>query len=97
MSTFGSTENDEDPIPKEEFEALLKSREKATVQGVLLEMDILKQKMENCYEKLDRMTKLYMTLDQAFRQFQQQRAIELQAAVNFGPTVRDGTDDKSSD
>lgn len=92
MTTFGSTEEDSDPIPKEEFERLLSRNEKATVGGLLTEMEVLRQKMELCYEKLDRMTTLYMQLDQDFRLFKQQRAIELNHFVGGGPTAHGPND-----
>jgi len=92
MTTFGSTE--EDPIPKEEIERALGRRDKATLNGVLQEMDIVKQKIEHCYEKLHRMTALYMTMQGEFQQFREQRVKELTLRVNGGPTVKDdGTND----
>lgn len=87
MTTFGST--NEDPIPKEEIEQALGRRDKATLDGVLLEFDIVKQKLDNCYEKLSRMTALYQELQNQFQMFQAQRVVELNNMVNHGPTVRD--------
>lgn len=91
--SLGSTD-DSDPIPKEEIERAFSKRDKATLNGVLSELDIVKQKMEHCYEKLHRMTQLYMTLQNQFQQFEIQRIKELQLRVNHGPTVKeDGTND----
>lgn len=87
MSTFGSTE--EDPISAEEMGIALGRRDKATLDGVLLEFDIVKQKMDNCYEKLSRMTELYGTMLDRFQQFEVQRIKELNVRVNNGPTASD--------
>lgn len=87
MTTFGSTEDEYDPIPREVIEARLSKVERATVTGCLQELDIVKQKLENCYEKLGRMTALYQGLQNQFQQFQVQRVKELNLRVNNGPTV----------
>ncbi len=93
MSTFGSTE-DSDPIPREVIEKKLTKMERATVSGCLREMDILKQKLELCYEKLSRMTNLYQMQQRDFAEFKAQRMKELQMKINHGPTVvENGTND----
>ena len=92
MTTFGSTE--EDPIPKEEIGRALGRRDKATLDGVLQEMDIVKQKLEHCYEKLSRMTGLYQTMRGEVEQLRTQYALLANLRVNHGPTVRgDGAND----
>ncbi len=90
MTTFGAT-TDEDPLTEDELLALSRV-ERATVAGLATEMNVLRQKLQNCYEKLDRMTRLYQQMDLEFRDFKQQRAIELAHFVGGGPTAR-GTDD----
>jgi predicted nucleic acid-binding Zn-ribbon protein len=98
--SFGSTDNvhesgDPDYLSPEEMQALTRA-ERATVQGVHNEMEILKQKMEHLYERLDRMTKLYMTLQGEFADYKVQRIKELQLKVQGGSTTPedwDGTND----
>jgi hypothetical protein len=97
--SFGSTDNvhesgDPDYLSPEEMQALTRA-EKATVHGLHNEVEILKQKMLHLYEKLDRMTALYGTLQNEFQTFQRQRVAELQLKVNGGSTTPedwDGTD-----
>lgn len=95
-TTFGSSNPDSDPIPKEEIEKALGRRDKATLDGCLRELDIVKQKLDNCYEKLARMTGLYGTLQNQFQQFEMQRARELTLKVAGGSTTPsdwDGSND----
>lgn len=86
---------DEDLLSLDEMRGAMKDiikgkktlNQQATVAGCLQEMDILKQKLDNCYEKLSRMTALYQTLSNEFTQFKQQRALELNMKVNGGSTT----------
>ena len=84
---FGST--DEDPIPKEEVEKALGRRDKATLDGCLQELNIVKQKLENCYEKLDRLTGIWGTTQNQLQQLQTQYAKLANVRINGGPTKRD--------
>lgn len=79
----------EDPIPKEVIEKKLTKMERATVQGCLNEMEILKQKMEHCYEKLDRMTALYQTNLNELQTLRVQYAKLANVRINHGPTQHD--------
>ena len=60
--------------------------EKATVQGLKTEVEVLKQQLDKTHEQLQRLINLYGTLQAQFTQFQQQRAIELNMKVNHGST-----------
>lgn len=92
---FRSTQDkDADLIDLSVVERMSKN-EKATVEGCLQEMEILKQKMEHLYERLDKLIGLYGTLQNQFIVFQQQRVAELNVKVNGGPTAH-GTDDRPS-
>ena len=82
----GST--DEDPITEEEMSQALGRRDKATLDGCLSELNIVKQKLDNCYGKLSRMTQLYGELLKQFNEFKVQRIKELNVKVNGGPTAR---------
>lgn len=69
--------------------------EVATVAGLHKEFEILKQRLELCYAKLDRMTGLYGTLQGQYEQLHRLWVASLNLKVNHGPT--DGTDDQSGD
>lgn len=97
--SFGSTENQHesgnpDYLSPEEMEALTKV-ERATVQGCMNEMQVLKQKMEHLYDRLDKLIALYGTMQTQFQDFQEQRIKELTLRVGGGPTAH-GTDDRPS-
>ena len=79
---------DEDPIAKEELEKKLTSYERATVKGLLQEMDILKQKLDNCYDKLDRLNGIWGTTSEQLKVLQTQYALLANVRVNSGPTVK---------
>jgi hypothetical protein len=61
--------------------------EKATVQGVATEIQVLKQQLEMTHEQLRTLIHLYGTLRDQFTQFQQQRVQELNVRVNSGSTT----------
>ena len=84
---FGST--DEDPIPKEELEKALGRRDKATLDGCLQELNIVKQKLENCYEKLGKMTELWGNTQKELQFLRAQYATLANVRVNTGPTQRE--------
>lgn len=95
--SFGSTGNkhdsgDPDYLSLEELKMLSRA-EKATVQGLFNEVQIVKQKMEHLYERLDKLIGLYGTIQHQFQDFQIQRIKELNVRVNGGPTAH-GTDDR---
>lgn len=80
--------------------AKLSLNEKATVEGVLTEISVLKQQMEMTHEQMRRLIGMYQTLKAQMDQFQTQRIIELQAQVNGGSTTpedNDGSDNRSGD
>ena len=68
-------------------QAKLSLNEKATVQGCLTEMDVMRQKMEMLHEQMRRLIGMYQTLDGEFTQFKQQRVLELNVRVNGGSTT----------
>lgn len=96
---IGSTKNvhdsgDPDYLSPEDMSALTRA-EKATVQGCFNEMNILKQKMEHLYDRLDKMIALYGTVRNELQTLQEQRIKELTLRVNGGPTAH-GIDDRPS-
>lgn len=94
---IGSTDVDpSDPIPKDVIEGNFRQK-KATVEGVQLELAVVKQQLENAHEQMRKLIGLYQTLQAEFNGFKAQRAVELNAMVNGGPTERlSSADDRSS-
>jgi hypothetical protein len=66
--------------------AKLSLNQRATVEGVLVEISVVKQQLEMTHEQLRRLIGMYQTLQQEFDQYKQQRIRELQMKVNCGPT-----------
>lgn len=64
---------------KDLTEARLSQVERATVQGVLDEMEILKQMRAEDIEQMNRIVNLYEGLRKEFDQFRNQRVLELQS------------------
>lgn len=82
---FGST-NEADPIEVEEINKRLSKSEAATVQGLHTELEIVKQRMEHLYEKLERTHRLMGTINNTILELQRARVRELNVKVNGGPT-----------
>lgn len=61
--------------------------EKATVEGVMTEIQVLKQQLEMTHEQMRSLIHLYGTLRAEFDQFQAQRLKELTVRVNAGSTT----------
>ena len=93
MSSIGKTEDDSDPLSLEEMRGDLSRVERATVNGLQKELEIVKTMLHETNEQNNRLVGLYETLRAEFTQFQQQRAIELNMRVNHGPTAPDGPND----
>lgn len=72
---------------KEINKAKLSLAEKATVEGVLTEMSVLKQQLEMTHEQLRRLIGMYQNLQNEFDQYKQQRVKELNMRVNHGSTT----------
>ncbi len=69
---------------KDMHKAKLSLNEKATVEGVLTQIDVLRQQMEMQAEQMNRLIGMYTTLRDQFDQFQKQRVIELQSWLATG-------------
>jgi len=114
MSNIGTTSgkepdyiNDEDLRTPEQLrgdmkaikEARLSLREKATVEGVQVEIQALKQQLEMTHEQMRRLIGMYQTLQAQFDQYKEQRIKELNVRVNGGSTTPediDGINSRSS-
>ncbi len=74
--------------------ARLSLNEKATVNGVRADQQILRQQLEMTHEQLKHLIGLYGTLRAEFDQFQSQRVIELQSwLANGGSTTPEDYED----
>lgn len=72
--------------------AKLSLNERATVEGVATEIQVLKQQLEMTHEQMRRLIGMYATLSDQFVQFQQQRHIELNSWVAGGSTTPEDND-----
>ncbi len=73
-------------------DAKLSLREKATVEGVATEIEVLKQQLEMTHEQMRRLIGMYSTLRGEFDTFQRQRHIELNSWVSGGSTTPEDVD-----
>ena len=71
---------------KEIIKAKLSLREKATVEGVRVEIEVVKQQLEMTHEQMRRLIGMYQTLQNEFTQYKEQRIKELNVRVNCGST-----------
>jgi len=72
---------------KDMHKAKLSLNEKATVQGIVSEITVLKQQLEMTHEQMRRLIGMYTTLRNEFDTFQAQRVKELNVRVNGGSTT----------
>lgn len=61
--------------------------EKATVEGVMAEIQALKQQLEMTHEQMRSLIHLYGTIRAEFDQFNEQRLKELTVRINAGSTT----------
>lgn len=73
---------------KDLHKAKLSLNEKATVEGVMVQIDVLRQQMEMQGEQMNRLIGMYTTMRDDFDQYKRQRVIELQSwLANGGSTT----------
>jgi hypothetical protein len=72
---------------KDILKAKMSLVEKATVEGVMTEIQVLKQQLEMTHEQMRSLIHIYGTLRDQFDQFQAQRIKELNVRVNGGSTT----------
>jgi hypothetical protein len=77
---------------KDMHNAKLSLNEKATVEGVMTEIQVLKQQMEMTHEQMRRLIGMYATLSDEFKQYREQRVTELNMKVNHGSTTFEDED-----
>jgi hypothetical protein len=72
--------------------AKLSLNEKATVEGVLAEIQVVKQQIKMQSEQMNRLIGMYGTLQRQFDQYNAQRVKELNVRVNGGSTTPEDLD-----
>lgn len=72
---------------KDMHKAKLSLNQKATVEGCLVEVAVVKQQLEMTHEQIRRLIGMYQTLASEFEQYRQQRIKELNVRVNGGSTT----------
>ena len=77
---------------KDIHKAKMSLNQKATVEGCLTEISVLKQQLEMTHEQMRRLIGMYGTLRDQFAQFQEQRIKELNVRVNGGSTTAEDID-----
>lgn len=71
---------------KDIIKAKMSLNEKASVEGVMTEIQVLKQQLEMTHEQIRALIGIYQTLRDEFQQFQAQRLKELNVRINGGST-----------
>ena len=72
---------------KDMHKAKLSLNEKATVEGVMTEIQVLKQQLEMTHEQMRSLLGIYQNLSAEFAQYREQRVVELNMRVNGGSTT----------
>ena len=67
--------------------AKLSLNEKATVEGVMTEIQALKQQLKMTHGQMNTLIGIYQTLQNEFTEYKQQRVTELQSWVAGGSTT----------
>lgn len=77
---------------KDMHKAKLSLNQKATVEGVMTELGVVRQQLEMTHEQLRRLIGMYQTLKGEFDQYREQRIKELNVRVNGGSTTPEDID-----
>lgn len=94
-TTFGSTQEDNDPDYCTAEDLGLTRQEKITMEGMMARMDLMQQKFENMSENLTKLVGLVMTLQGRLEAINDARVRELQLR-GTGPTVIPDANDSTS-
>ena len=78
---------------KDMHKAKLSLNQKATVEGVMTELSVVRQQLEMTHEQLRRLIGMYQTLQAEFDQYKVQRIKELNVRVNGGSTTPEDMND----
>lgn len=82
---------------KDIHKAKLSLNQKATVEGCLVEVAVIKQQMEMTHEQMRRLIGMYQTLQGEFNEFKAARIRELGLRVGGGSTTPEDYEDGSND
>lgn len=77
---------------KDMHKAKLSLNQKATVEGVMTELNVVRQQLEMTHEQLRRLIGMYQTLQAEFDRYKAQRIKELNVRVNGGSTTPEDID-----
>lgn len=77
---------------KDLHKAKLSLNERASVQGMITEIQALKQQLEMTHEQMRRLIGMYQNLQNEFDQLKQQRIKELNVRINGGSTSPEDMD-----
>lgn len=77
---------------KDMHKAKLSLNQKATVEGVMTEIQVLKQQLEMTHEQMRSLLGIYQNLSAEFAQYREQRIKELNVRINGGPTDHGSND-----
>lgn len=78
---------------KDLIDASMSVGEKATVQGIAQEIEVIKQRLADVIEQSQAAVNLAITLQRQFQQFEAQRAKELHLKVAGGSTTPEDWED----
>lgn len=77
---------------KDMHKAKLSLNQAATVEGCMHQIEVLKQQLEMTHEQMRALLGIYATLAAEFKQYKEQRIVELQMKVNNGSTTVEDED-----
>lgn len=72
---------------KDMQKARLSLNQKATVEGVMVELQVVRQQLDMTHEQMRRLIGMYQTLQAEFDQYKEQRIKELNVRINGGSTT----------
>jgi prefoldin subunit 5 len=86
MTKIGSTNHDDNVDEGMQISRNIRAKT-ATMSGISAELQIQKQQIQNLHEKIDKTTKLIVTLQGQLKTLEEARIRELQFRVGTGPTA----------
>lgn len=87
MSTFGSTQEELNVPDAAMIKATKMKQNTATLNGLSVQMQIMEQRQDLIFQKLESLEGLYRTVIGMYETLQRQRALELNKMVGNGPTA----------
>ena len=81
---------------KDIIKAKMSLNEKATVEGLRTEVELVKSQLESAHEQMRRLIGMYATLTDEFKVFREQRIKDLNVRVNTGSSTPEHVDGSDS-